>query len=37
VASGQTLLRFLSITTIRKITAIVLLCLAGYTAWTALG
>ena len=37
VASGQTLLRFLSITAIRKITAIVLLCLAGYTAWTALG
>ena len=37
VASGQTLLRFLSITTIRKITAIALLCLAGYTAWAALG
>ena len=37
VTSGQTLLRFLSIAAIRKITAIVLLCLAGYTAWTALG
>jgi Ca2+/H+ antiporter, TMEM165/GDT1 family len=36
VASGQTLLRFLSVTTIRKITAVVLLCLAGYTAWIAL-
>ncbi len=36
VASGQTLLRFLSITTVRKITAVVLLCLAGYTAWLAL-
>jgi Ca2+/H+ antiporter, TMEM165/GDT1 family len=36
VASGQTLLRFLSITTIRKITAIVLAGLAGYTVWLAL-
>jgi Ca2+/H+ antiporter, TMEM165/GDT1 family len=36
VASGQTLLRFLSITTIRKITAIVLAGLAGYTLWLAL-
>ena len=36
VASGQTLLRFLSITTIRKITAIALLCLAWHTFWTAL-
>jgi Ca2+/H+ antiporter, TMEM165/GDT1 family len=36
VVSGQTLLRFLSVATIRKTTAVVLLCLAGYTAWTAL-
>jgi Ca2+/H+ antiporter, TMEM165/GDT1 family len=36
VASGQTLLRFLSITTIRRVTAIVLAGLAGYTLWLAL-
>ena len=35
VASGQTLLRFISVTTIRKITAVVLVALAGYSAWTA--
>jgi Ca2+/H+ antiporter, TMEM165/GDT1 family len=36
VASGQTLLRFINIATIRKITAGVPVLLAGYTAWTAL-
>lgn len=36
VASGQTLLRFASIATIRKTTAVVLLGLACYTAWAAL-
>lgn len=35
VASGQTLLRFIRVTTIRKITAVVLVALAGYSAWTA--
>jgi putative Ca2+/H+ antiporter (TMEM165/GDT1 family) len=35
VASGQTLLRFVNISTIRKITAAVLLLLAAYTAWSA--
>lgn len=35
VTGGQTLLRFLNITTIRKITAVVLVGLAGYSAWTA--
>ncbi len=32
VASGQTLLRFINVTTIRKITAAVLVCLAIYSA-----
>jgi Ca2+/H+ antiporter, TMEM165/GDT1 family len=36
VASGQTLLRFINIATIRKVTAAILVLLAGYTAWTAL-
>jgi Ca2+/H+ antiporter, TMEM165/GDT1 family len=36
VVSGQTLLRFVNIATIRKITAIVLAGLAGYTLWLAL-
>jgi putative Ca2+/H+ antiporter (TMEM165/GDT1 family) len=36
VASGQSLLRFVDIATIRKVTAVVLVALAAYTAWTAL-
>ena len=36
VASGQTLLRFVNIATIRKITAMILVALAAYTAWSAL-
>ena len=36
VASGNTLLRFVSIATIRKVTAVVLLGLAGYSAWAAM-
>jgi Ca2+/H+ antiporter, TMEM165/GDT1 family len=36
VAAGQTLLRFLSAATIRKITSVVLLGMAVYTGWTAL-
>jgi putative Ca2+/H+ antiporter (TMEM165/GDT1 family) len=36
VASGQTLLRFINIATIRKITAVVLVGLAAYTAWSAI-
>jgi putative Ca2+/H+ antiporter (TMEM165/GDT1 family) len=35
VASGQTLLRFVNISTIRKVTAVALLILASYTAWSA--
>jgi putative Ca2+/H+ antiporter (TMEM165/GDT1 family) len=35
VASGQTLLRFINVTTIRKLTAVVLTGLAAYTAWVA--
>jgi putative Ca2+/H+ antiporter (TMEM165/GDT1 family) len=35
VASGQTLLRFVNIATIRKITAVILLLLTAYTAWSA--
>ncbi len=35
VASGQTLLRYVNISTIRKITAVVLVALAAYVAWTA--
>jgi Ca2+/H+ antiporter, TMEM165/GDT1 family len=36
VASGQTLLRFVDVSTLRKITAGVLLLLAGYSAYLAL-
>jgi putative Ca2+/H+ antiporter (TMEM165/GDT1 family) len=36
VLSGRTLLRFLDLATIRKVTALVLLGLAVYTAWLAL-
>jgi putative Ca2+/H+ antiporter (TMEM165/GDT1 family) len=36
VAGGQTLLRYVNIATIRKITAIILLLLTAYTAWSAL-
>jgi putative Ca2+/H+ antiporter (TMEM165/GDT1 family) len=35
VASGQSLLRYLDVSTVRRITAVVLLGLAGYTAWVA--
>jgi putative Ca2+/H+ antiporter (TMEM165/GDT1 family) len=35
VASGQSLLRFVDIATIRKVTAVVLVGLAAYTAWIA--
>jgi putative Ca2+/H+ antiporter (TMEM165/GDT1 family) len=36
VASGQSLLRFVDIATIRRVTAVILVALAGYTAWAAL-
>jgi putative Ca2+/H+ antiporter (TMEM165/GDT1 family) len=36
VVSGQTLLKYIQVSTIRKITAVTLLGLAGYTAWVAL-
>jgi Ca2+/H+ antiporter, TMEM165/GDT1 family len=36
VAGGQTLMRFVRISTIRKVTAVVLLVLAAYTAWSAI-
>jgi putative Ca2+/H+ antiporter (TMEM165/GDT1 family) len=36
VVSGQSLLRFIDIGTVRKITAVVLVALAGHTAWTAI-
>ena len=35
VASGQTLLRFIKIATIRKITTVILVLLAAYTVWSA--
>jgi putative Ca2+/H+ antiporter (TMEM165/GDT1 family) len=35
VASGQTLLRFVNIATVRKVTAVILLFLTAYTAWSA--
>lgn len=35
VASGQTLLRYVKMATVRKVTAAVLIALAAYTAWTA--
>ncbi|HEV3451787.1 MAG TPA: TMEM165/GDT1 family protein [Acidimicrobiia bacterium] len=37
VASGQTLLRFFPVTTVRRITGVVLLVLAGVAAWSAVG
>ncbi|MBO0732585.1 MAG: TMEM165/GDT1 family protein, partial [Acidimicrobiaceae bacterium] len=36
VVSGQSLLRFVNIRTIRRVTAVMLVLLAGYSAWTAL-
>jgi Ca2+/H+ antiporter, TMEM165/GDT1 family len=36
VASGQTLLRYVNISTVRKVTAIVLVGLAVFTAWEAI-
>jgi putative Ca2+/H+ antiporter (TMEM165/GDT1 family) len=36
VVSGQTLLRFINISTIRKITAVVLVSLAAFSAWSAI-
>jgi Ca2+/H+ antiporter, TMEM165/GDT1 family len=36
VAGGQTLMRFVRISTIRKVTAVVLLVLAAYSAWSAI-
>jgi putative Ca2+/H+ antiporter (TMEM165/GDT1 family) len=36
VVSGQTLLRFVDVPTIRKVTAVVLVCLAGYAAYLAI-
>ncbi len=36
VTSGQTLLRFVSVATIRRVTALLLLALAVYTAWSAM-
>ncbi|MBV8980001.1 MAG: TMEM165/GDT1 family protein [Acidimicrobiia bacterium] len=35
VIGGQTLLRFVKVATIRKVTAVVLVALAVYTAWSA--
>ena len=35
VASGQTLLKYINIVTIRRVTAVVLVALAGYSIWTA--
>ncbi len=35
VAGGQSLIRYLRISTIRKVTALVLLVLAAYSAWSA--
>ena len=36
VVSGQTLLRFINVSTIRKVTAVMLVLLAAYTGWSAL-
>jgi putative Ca2+/H+ antiporter (TMEM165/GDT1 family) len=36
VVSGQTILQFVNVTTIRKVTAVVLLALAGYAAYLAI-
>jgi putative Ca2+/H+ antiporter (TMEM165/GDT1 family) len=35
VVGGQTLLRYLNVATIRKVTAVVLVALAGYSIWSA--
>jgi putative Ca2+/H+ antiporter (TMEM165/GDT1 family) len=35
VTGGQNLLRWLDIATVRKVTAVVLVILAGYAAWSA--
>jgi putative Ca2+/H+ antiporter (TMEM165/GDT1 family) len=35
VAGGQALLRLVKISTVRRVTAVALLVLAGYTAWAA--
>ncbi len=35
VASGQTLLRFVNISTIRKVTAVILVALSAYSIWSA--
>jgi putative Ca2+/H+ antiporter (TMEM165/GDT1 family) len=37
VSAGQTLQRHLNVALIHRVTAVVLLCLAGYTLWTAFG
>lgn len=36
VVGGRSLLRFVNVQTIRRVTAVVLLLLAGYSVWTAL-
>jgi Ca2+/H+ antiporter, TMEM165/GDT1 family len=36
VASGQALLRFVNVATVRKVTAVVLVALAGFTLWEAI-
>ena len=36
VASGQTLLRYVKMTTVRKVTAVILVALAAYTGWSAI-
>jgi putative Ca2+/H+ antiporter (TMEM165/GDT1 family) len=36
VASGQSLLRWVNVATVRKITAVVLVALAGYAGWSAI-
>jgi Ca2+/H+ antiporter, TMEM165/GDT1 family len=36
VTGGQSLLRFVKISTVRHVTAVVLLCLAGWATWEAL-
>lgn len=35
VMSGRTLLRVIDITTVRRVTAVILVALAGYSAWSA--
>ncbi len=36
VASGQTLLRYVKMSTVRKVTAVILVALAAYTGWAAI-